>query len=159
MLRNLFPWLKPKEPEPPKGTSIYETLILQLGELDELNKRTFSPSKARVVSLSVASSGLDELSKLIIEASVFVSKQQYLPEKWKSRTILFGERSLEEYIADGEDLIHPLDWLLQYRHYTLKLAKGFQALDAADSEYYQRKCNFVVEDVLELIKASRACLR
>jgi hypothetical protein len=159
MLKKIFNWGKQKEPDPPKGTTIYDTLKLQIGELDELNKQRFSPAKARTVKLTTASSGLEELADLIIEASVFISKQAYLPEKWKLRPVLYVERTLEEYLADGDEISHPLDWLTEHRHYILKLAKAFQALDPADSEYYQRKCNFVVEDILELFKASRVCLR
>ncbi len=159
MLKKLFPWIKEKPPEPPQGKTIYETLILQLGDLDEINKRAFSPAKARLEKITTATSNLEELGSFLIEASVFVSKQQYLPEKWKSRVVLFAERSLEEYIADDDELIHPLDWVIEHRHYILKLAKAFEALDQADREYYQRKCNFVIEDILALVVASRACLR
>ncbi|MNC66456.1 hypothetical protein D3C75_1168510 [compost metagenome] len=63
------------------------------------------------------------------------------------------------YIADAGELIHPLDWIRFHQHNIIKLLDAFMKMDAADRDYYQRKCNFVVEDILELIKASRGCVR
>jgi len=159
MLRKFFTWLRRKEPEPLVGATIYETLLNQLGDLDELTKRTFSPSKAKAVTITTATQSLGELRGFLVEASVFVSRQEYMPEKWKSRVIRLSKRTLDDYIADGDDLIHPLDWLAQHRHYIIKLLDAFLKLEHAEQDYYQRKCNFVIEDLLVLATASRDCLR
>lgn len=159
MLRSIFTWIRRKEPEPIEGSNIYETIINQLGDIDELTKKTFLAPKTRTVFLVTASSNLGELADYLVEASVFVSKQQYMPERWKLKRVVAARRTLEEYIADDDELLHPLDWVGNHRHYIIKLVDAFLTMDSADREYYQRKCNFVIEDVLALIKASRECVR
>jgi len=160
MLTSIFPWWRRKKPAPiTQGLTIYELIQFHLGELHELNLKKFSPSKAQSTKLACTTRNLEELEKLLIEASIFVSKGQYLPESWKGRSTRKRETSLDHYITEDNDLIHPLDWIELQRHHILKLTDAIQKMDRADAEYYQRKTNFIIEDLNALVAASRLCLK
>jgi hypothetical protein len=158
MLKSFFKWLWRRHPEPIQGETIYESLINQLGDVDELTTKHFSIPKARVVKLSVVSDDLDMLSERLIDASVVVSEARHFSGPW-SNPLVYRSTVLETFISDGDHVIHPIDWVREHRHYIIKLLDAFMKLDESDSVYYQRKCNFVIEDILALIIASRECTR
>jgi len=151
-------WFRKKDSEPTEGATIYDNLFTQLGDLDELTKKEFSVRKARMVSIRVASSDLEDLSDRLIDAAAVVSDQGYFSDQWKY-PVTFRTVGFESFISDANHLIHPLDWVREHRHHILKLLDSFGKLDKADSPYYQRKCNFVIEDILAVMVASRGCLR
>lgn len=158
MWKNFFRWLLRNKQEPAQGSTIYETLLNQMGDLDEINDKKFDIAKARLIKLTVASDNLGELSELLLDAAGVVGDLGYFGNHWKSPAI-YRTETLEDYISDGESLIHPLDWIKYHHHYIIKLLDAFMKMDDADGEYYQRKCNFVVEDILSLLSASRGCIR
>lgn len=159
MLKQFLAWCRRKEPVPLEGDNIYETLLNQLEDLDEIAKREFNLPKTRTVLLETATVNLEELSDFLIEASVFVSKGNPFSERWHTRSMQYELGTLESFISEASALVHPIDWVIQHRLYIVKLLDAFMKMDSADRDYYQRKCNFVVEDVLALLKASRECLR
>ncbi len=159
MLSSFLPWRRRKKPEPIQGATLYETLHLTLGALHELNQKSFSPSLARTVKLTLSTSSLKELGTLLVEASHCVNTQAYLPAHIKHRASRLQVMSLEAYITEADELVHPVDWLEAQQHYIQKLLTAIQTLDPAEAEYYQRKCNFIIEDLATLAKASQACLR
>ncbi len=160
MLTSIFPWLRRKQPPVvTQGKTIFETIQLRLGELHELNQKQFSPAKAQATTLTCVTRNLEELGKLLVESSIFVSKGQYLPDSWKGRNLTLRTMTLDQYITEDNDLIHPLDWIEVQRHHILKLTEAIQKMDRADAEYYQRKTNFIIEDLIALADASRLCLR
>lgn len=158
MWKSFLRWLLRSKPEPIQGSTIYESLINQLGDIDELIDKDFVTPKARVVKLKVASEDLDMLSERLIDASVVVSGVGHFSEMWGT-PLAYRQIDLETFISDDDALIHPIDWIRDHHHYIIKLLDAFIKLDDADSVYYQRKCNFVIEDLLELMIASRKCLR
>ncbi|MCY1285064.1 hypothetical protein D9M68_17410 [compost metagenome] len=158
MLKSFFRWLWRSAPEPIKGETIYESLINQLGDINELATKRFMSPKARMVKLTVVSKDLDMLSERLIDASVVVSKADHFSGAW-SDPLIYRATDLETFISDGDHLIHPIDWVREHHHYIIKLLDAFMQLDEADSVYYQRKCNFVIEDILALVIASRQCIR
>lgn len=158
MWQALKKWLSGTESEPIHGETIYETLLNQLGDIDELTKKNFSPSKTRTIKIHVGSENLDNLSELLIDATSVVSKLGYFSSTWKT-PITYRDIVFEEFISDGDHLIHPLDWIREHHHYIIKLLDSFMKMDSADIEYYQRKSNFVIEDLLAVLKASRECIR
>ena len=159
-MRKLFTWIfGSKEPEPIVGKDIYETLINQLGDIDDLVAKKFSASQTRRVAIETATANIEELADYLVEASAFVSKGDTFPQRWQDQVLKYETRTLEQYIAEAGELIHPLDWIKAHQHNIVKLLDAFMKMDAADRDYYQRKCNFVVEDILELIKSSRECVR
>jgi len=159
MWERFWAWLSDQEPKPLEGENIYETILNQLENLHELKQKRFMAPKARTVILLTNTESIGELRELLIESSVFVSKQEYLSERWKLMVIRPDRRTLEHYITDADDLIHPLDWLVLHQHYIIKLVNAFLLMEKADAEYYQRYCNFVIEDILALVKASRECVQ
>jgi len=159
MFKSFMGWLRRKEAVPLEGTTIYETLLNQLEDLDEISTRHFAVPRTRTVQLETATVNLEELADYLIEASVFVSKGNAFPSRWQDRVLQYENRTLETFITEANDLIHPFDWLIAHRLYIVKLLDAFLQMDSADRDYYQRKCNFVIEDLLALAKASRECLR
>ncbi|MNO14023.1 hypothetical protein D3C76_36630 [compost metagenome] len=160
IMRKLFTWIfGSKPPAPLEGGTIYETLINQLGDIHDLTKKQFIAPRTRRVTLETATVNIEELADFLVEAAAFVSKGETFPQRWQDRALQYESRSLEQYIADAGELIHPLDWIQAHQHYIVKLLDAFMKMDEADRDYYQRKCNFVVEDILELIKVSRECVR
>lgn len=159
MFKQFIAWCRRAEPEPLVGENIYETLINQLGDIDDLAKRHFQLAKTRAVLLKTATVNLEELADFVIEASVVLTKGDSLSERWKTRVMQYELGTLEQFITEADKLVHPIDWIIHHRLYIVKLLDAFLKMDQADSDYYQRKCNFVVEDLLALIKASRECLR
>lgn len=159
MLKQFLAWYRRKEPEPLEGDNIFETLINQMEDLDALAKKSFNLPKTRTVLFKTATVNLEELSEFLIEASVAISKGDALSTRWHTRVMQYELGTLEAFISEANELVHPIDWVIQHRLYISKLLDGFMQMDQADRDYYQRKCNFVVEDVLALLKASRECLR
>lgn len=151
-------WLSGDKPEPTNGETIYESLLNQLGDIDEIIKRDFIPPKSRGIRIHVGSENLENLSNLLIDAASVVSSQGYFSASWKT-PVTYRDITFEEFIADGDHLLHPLDWVREHHHYIVKLLDAFMKMDPADVEYYQRKSNFVIEDLLTVIKASRECIR
>jgi hypothetical protein len=98
------------------------------------------------------------LSERLIDASVVVNKADHFSGTWND-PLVYRETDLETFISDGDHLIHPIDWVVEHHHYIIKLLDGLMQLDEADSIYYQRKCNFVIEDILSLVTAARQCIR
>lgn len=158
MLTSFISKFRRKKPEPTLNLNLYDTVIHHLGELHEINQKTFSPAKARTVRIQCATENLDTLGHQLIEAALFVSKGNYLPAKWKV-PLSTTRSTLEQYITEDRDLIHPLDWIEDHRHHIMKLVDAIQAMERADAEYYQRKCNFIISDIIALAEASRLCLR
>lgn len=158
MWKAFLKWLRQADPEPKPGETIYETLLNQLGDIDELTSKDFSAAKTRLFTIRVASAGLEELSELLIDAASVASSLGHFSSSWKT-PIAYHSVTLEEFISDGGHLIHPLDWIREHHHYIIKLLDSFMKMDNADIEYYQRKSNFVIEDLLAVIEASRECVR
>lgn len=159
MFKQFLAWCRRKEPVPLEGETIYETLINQLGDIDEIAAREFIIPKTRSVLLETATVNLEELADYLIEASVFISKGDPFSPRWHDRIMKYELGTLESFILDANALVHPLDWVVHHKLYIVKLLDAFMKMDSADRDYYQRKCNFVVEDIIALIKASRECLR
>ena len=159
MLNKFLAWCRRKEPLPLEGETIYETLLNQLGDIDEIAKREFNIPKTRSVLFQTATVNLEELSDFLIEASVFISKGDPFSQRWHTRAMQYELGTLESFISEANALVHPIDWVIKHKLYIVKLLDAFLKMDSADRDYYQRKCNFVVEDLLALLKASRECLR
>ncbi|MNH68450.1 hypothetical protein D3C73_205310 [compost metagenome] len=159
MLKQFFAWCRRKEPLPLEGENIYETLLNQLEDIDEIAKRGFNLPKTRTVLLRTATVNLEDLSDYLIDASVTITKGDSLAGRWTTRALQYELGTLESFISEANALVHPIDWVIQHKLYIVKLLDAFLQMDSADRDYYQRKCNFVVEDLLALLKASRECLR
>lgn len=159
MLKQFIAWCRRKEPEPLEGENIYETLLNQLEDIHEIAKRGFNLPKTRSVLLQTATVNLEDLSDYLIEASVSMTKGESLSGRWTTRELRYELGTLESFISEANALVHPIDWVIHHKLYIVKLLDAFLKMDSADRDYYQRKCNFVVEDLLALLKASRECLR
>lgn len=159
MLKQFIAWCRRKEPEPLEGENIYETLLNQLEDIHEIAKRRFNLPKTRSVLLETATVNLEDLSDYLIEASVSMTKGDSLSGRWTTRELRYELGTLESFISEADALVHPIDWVIHHKLYIVKLLDAFLKMDSADRDYYQRKCNFVVEDLLALLKASRECLR
>lgn len=159
MLRSIKRWFGRKEPVPIEGSTINETLLNYLGDIDEIAKLKFNIPKTRTTLLETATVNLEDLSDYLIEASMFVSKGRPFPPRWHTRILQYETGTLQYFITESDVLIHPIDWIVQHRHHIVKLLEAFNKMDGADQDYYQRKCNFVIKDLISLIKASRECLR
>lgn len=159
MLRKIKRWFGRKEPLPIEGSTTNETLLNYLGDINEIAKLKFNVPKSRTVLLETATVNLEDLSDYLIEASLFVSKGRPFPNRWHARILQYETGTLQHFITESDVLIHPIDWIIQHRHHIVKLLEAFDAMDQADRDYYQRKCNFIINDLLALIKASRECLR
>jgi hypothetical protein len=159
MLKQFIAWCRRKEPEPLEGENIYETLLNQLEDIHEIAKREFNLPKTRSVLLQTATVNLEDLSDYLIDASVTITKGDSLSGRWATREFRYELGTLESFISEANALVHPIDWVIHHKLYIVKLLDAFLKMDSADRDYYQRKCNFVVEDLLALLKASRECLR
>lgn len=141
-----------------QGETPYDTLIHQIGVLHELTSRTFIPSLTRRVIIHSSTQDVTQLSSTLIEATVFCHSRTYIPDHWSKVQWVNQPHSFADYITVDAELIHPIDWIDLHRHYIEKLAKAFLSMDRADREYYQRKCGFLIDDLLALIASSKQCL-
>lgn len=158
MWKSIFKWATRSKPEPKEGSTIFETLLNQLGDLDEIIDKPFAIARARSIVVTVVSDDLKGLSARLIDASTVVSENGHFSSQWKT-PVTYHECTLETFITEDDSLVHPLDWIREHRHYIIKLLDAFMKMDDADSAYYQRKCIFVIEDVLALLAAGRKCIR
>lgn len=161
MLKRFLSWLFNKQPEPLVGESIYETLLNLMESIDDLANSTLILPKVSTVKVTVATINIGDLESLLIEASNVVSQGRSFSGKWRSDTALmqYSDKTLEQYITQKQQILHPIDWVLSVKFFIIKLLDAFLKLDQADSDYYQRNCEFLVNDIIELIRKTRTCLR
>ena len=159
MIKWLTGWLFGGSEEPPETEDIYQKIIEEIGADNELSDLNFIPVKSRSVLMTSTSKSLVELQELLIESAVIVSKQDYIPTKWKGKYTTVMTQPLDTYISDEDDILHPFDWIENHRHYIIKLVDAVLKMDRAEREYYQRFINFIIVDILNLLNASKECVR
>ncbi|MNP88982.1 hypothetical protein D3C85_13760 [compost metagenome] len=159
MFKQLFGWLFGVKEEQPVQGDIYQTILDKIGVNDDLTNINFIPSRSRSVSLMVTTSSLLELQEALIQGSLVAAAQGYIPAKWKGKYTNRELRPLDAYITDADELIHPLDWIESHRHYIIKLIDSILKMDQSEREYYHRSINFIIEDILSLLEASKGCVR
>ena len=159
MIKWLTGWLFGGSEEPPETEDIYQKIIEEIGADNELSDLKFIPVKSRSVLMTSTSKSLVELQELLIESAVIVSKQDYIPTKWKGKYATVMTQPLDTYISDEDDILHPFDWIENHRHYIIKLVDAVLKMDRAEREYYQRFINFIIVDILNLLNASKECVR
>lgn len=158
MFKQLVRWWR-KKATSHREESSYEYIILRMGVLDALSSRTFSPSLAMRLSVSVHCPNIETLGDDIIEASQIVQQRTYYSTQWKERVRSSSTVLFSDFISDGPELIHPVDWLNHHRHYILKLVDGLLLVDDADLAYYNAGCLHLIEDIIAVINACDACVR
>lgn len=161
MLKRFLSWLFNKPPEPIIGESIYETLLTLMESVDDLASKTLILPKVSTVKITTATLNIGELESLLVEASNVVSQGKSFSGKWRSDTgsMQYSDKSLEQYITQKQQIFHPIDWLVSVKFFIIKLLDAFLKMDQADRDYYQRNCDFLVNDIIELIGKVRTCLR
>jgi hypothetical protein len=116
----------------------------------------FSTALARRITLTVTIKRLNELSPIIIKLAPVVSRGIYIPDELK-RTSTPVQMRFDDYITDGDELIHPVDWFKLHTHVISKLINSLEKDDPSETDYYKRHCNYVVTDLLALVKSIRVC--
>lgn len=161
MLKRFLSWLLNKEPEPLIGESNYETLLNLMESIDDLTTATLILPKISTVKITTATLNIGELESLLVEASNVVSQGRSFSGKWRSDTVQmqYSGKSLEQYITQKQQILHPIDWVISVKFFIIKLLDAFLKMDQADSDYYQRNCDFLINDIIELIRTARTCLR
>ena len=159
MIKWLPEWLFGGSKEPPETEDIYQKIIEKIGADNELTDLNFIPVKARSVLMTATSKNLVELQELLIESAVIVSKQVYFPANWSGKYSSTMTQPLDTYISDGDEILHPFDWVENHRHFIIKLVDAVLKMDRSEREYYQRFINFIIVDILNLLNASKECVR
>lgn len=160
MLKLLARVLLGREESPQQEQDIFQTIIEKIGGDNELKHLRFIPYKAKKVEIVTTVENLPMLTEALLEAMATVVTAQYLPEKWKGKAAEPKQsRSLESFISDGNEILHPYDWVETNRHYIIKLVDAFLKMDPAEREYYLRFTTIIIEDILSMLSACEVCSR
>lgn len=158
MLKLLKRLLFGGDKEQPDQEDIFQTIIEKIGVDNELNTKNFLPAKARKVELVTSAKSLTELESALLDGARCLPAGLYIPEKWKV-VHPRKKRFLDNFISDGDELLHPLDWVETHRHLIIRLVDAYLKMDRADREYYHRFTSFIIEDILSVLNASEDCVR
>lgn len=130
-----------------------------IGGIKTHQQKTFKPSKTKTITLSVHTQNLEELRPLLAQAAIFISKGEYVPEAWKYKVRVKKPITLEDYLSDTQNtLVHPVDWLIENDYYIKKILTALSKLDEADSDYYNRQCQFIIDDLSSLVTSLKNIL-
>lgn len=151
MLAFFKQWFKSKEPDPIPITP-KDTITRFIGDIKTYQEKDLNLAKSKSIRIDVYTRSLEELGKLLRQSSVFISKHEYIPDKWKMTERKLRTSTLEDFISeDLRTILHPIDWLVSQAYYITKIMDALSTMDEAEYDYYQRQCNFIIEDLASLI--------
>ena len=159
MLKRLWGWLNPPEPEPPQPTDLFNRIELNLGALNHDLIQRYSVRKAMSVTVVLSSPSPKVLSEWLSNASRVVDKNEYVPEPWKQTVRTEESYVLDNWFTDKGYLVDVRQWLEENQPRMTRLMKGFRKLEQDDVEYYQRNYNSVLRDIDSLLIGMRAAIK